>query len=331
MTILKVEYLAALNNSKANSSRVRTLTGGKEMKVGFIGLGNMGQPMARNLVRAGHELIVYNRTRSRAEELQKEGVQVADSPADVAYNVEALITMLADDRAVEEVIFGQSTSRGKKTPTVLESLRHDGVHISMSTISVRLSQRLAKAHAMAGQFYIAAPVFGRPEAASEARLWIVVAGPLDQIERYHPLFDAMGQGVFVVGEEQSAANIIKIAGNFVVASMIETLGEAFALVRKSGLEARRFLEIINALIKSPVYENYGRIIIEERYEPPGFKLKIGLKDMRLVLESADTTTTPMPLASLIHDHLLSAVARGQGEIDWSALARIAAENAGLGK
>lgn len=301
------------------------------MKVGFIGLGNMGQPMARNLIRAGHDLIVYNRTRRRAEELHVEGARVADSPADAARDAETLITMLADDHAVEEMVLGQSTSKAKETFTVLETLERGAAHISMSTISVGLSRRLAEAHAMAGQFYIAAPVFGRPEAAAGAKLWIVVAGPPDQIERCHSLFNAMGQGVFVAGKEPSVANIIKIAGNFVVASMIETLGEAFALVRKSGAEASQFLEIVNALFKSPVYENYGRIIIEERYEPPGFRLKIGLKDMRLVLQSADITTTPMPLASLIHNHLLSAAARGQGEIDWAALARIAAENAGLGK
>ncbi len=299
------------------------------MRLGFIGLGNMGQPMARNLIRAGHDLIVYNRTRSRAEEIHAEGASVADSPADAARDVEALITMLADDHAVEEVVLGQSKT--KETPTVLEALGHEAIHISMSTISAGLSQRLAEAHAMAGQFYIAAPVFGRPDAAAGAKLWIVAAGPHDQIERCRSLFNAMGQGVFVVGNEPSLANTIKIAGNFVVASMIETLGEAFALVRKSGAEASQFLEIINALFKSPVYENYGRIIIEERYEPPGFKLKIGLKDMRLVLQSADTTATPMPLASLIYNHLLSAAAHGQGDIDWAALARIAAENAGLRK
>jgi 3-hydroxyisobutyrate dehydrogenase-like beta-hydroxyacid dehydrogenase len=302
------------------------------MKVGFIGLGNMGQPMARNLLRAGYELAVYNRTRSRTEKLRIEGAYVADSPLDVALHAEVLITMLPDDHAVEEVIFGGSDVVGGEVRGALHVLGRGATHVSMSTISVRLSQRLAEMHSQAGQAYVAAPVFGRPQVATAAKLWIVAAGPPNQIERCRPLFDTMGQGVFVVGEEVGAANVVKLAGNFMIASMIETLGEAFALVRKSGVEAKQFLEIINGVVfKSLIYENYGIRITEERYEPAEFKLRLGLKDMRLVLEAAESVSAPMPLVSLIRDHFVSAIARGQGEIDWLGLARVSAENAGLGE
>jgi len=300
------------------------------MKVGFIGLGSMGQGIARSLLRAGHQVMVYNRTRSKAEELLTDNARVADTPKDAARGVEALVTMLSDDGAVEEIVFGGGERAQGEVDGILSALGRGAMHISMSTISVALSRRLAEAHRAAGQFYIAAPVFGRPEAAAAAKLWIVAGGPPEQIERFRPLFDAMGRGVSVIGDEQAAANVVKVAGNFMIASMIEALGEAFALVRKAGIEADGFLDVINdALFNSPVYENYGRVIAEERYEPAGFKLRLGLKDVQLVLKAAEEAAAPMPLASLIHDHLLSALARGRGEIDWAALARVSAENAGL--
>jgi 3-hydroxyisobutyrate dehydrogenase-like beta-hydroxyacid dehydrogenase len=299
------------------------------MKVGFIGLGNMGRAMARNIARAGHELTVYNRTRSRAEELRQDGAHVADSPYDTALNADVVITMLANDEAVEEIVFGGGGTQGEGMRGVIHGLRQGALHVSMSTISVSLSKRLADAHLRAGQSYIAAPVFGRPEAAVAAKLWVMVSGPQEEIRRCRPLLDSMGQGVFTVGEEPWLANVVKLAGNFIVASMLEALGEALTLVRKSGVDANRFLEIINALFQSPVYKNYGSIMVEERYEPAGFKTKLGFKDMRLVIEAAEDTATPMPLASLIRDHLLSAIARGRGDIDWAGLARVIAENAGL--
>lgn len=299
------------------------------MKVGFIGLGNMGRAMARNMIRAGHELTVYNRTRSRAEELGRDGALVADSPCGAVINAEVLITMLANDEAVEEVIFGVGEIADRGTPGVIYTLGKEAVHISMSTISAALSRRLAEAHAKKGQTYIAAPVFGRPEAAEAAKLWVVVSGAADQIERCRPLFNSIGQGVFAVGEDPWLANVVKLAGNFLIASMLEALGESFALVRKSGMSANQFLEIIIALFQLPVYRNYGSIIVEGRYKPAGFKTKLGLKDLCLVLEAAEDMTTPMPLASLVPDHLLSAIARGQGEIDWAALARVIAQNSGL--
>jgi 3-hydroxyisobutyrate dehydrogenase-like beta-hydroxyacid dehydrogenase len=292
------------------------------MKIGFIGLGSMGLPMATNLLKAGHQLVAYNRTRERAESLAKQGARVAASPREAATDVEVLITMLADDAAVEAVMFGDQGA--------IVGLARGAVHVSMSTIGHAFSRRLASEHSARGQKYVAAPVFGRPDAAQAAKLWIVAAGPTDAIERCRPLFDAMGQGVEVVAEDPPVANVVKLAGNFVLASAIEALGEAFALVRKHGVEPKRFLDIANGrLIRSPVYENYGNLIAGERYQPPGFKLRHGLKDVRLTLAAGEEVTTPLPLASLLRDHYLMAMARGWSDLDWAALAKLSAMNAGL--
>jgi 3-hydroxyisobutyrate dehydrogenase-like beta-hydroxyacid dehydrogenase len=292
------------------------------MKVGFIGLGSMGLPMAANLIQAGHELTVYNRTRERADSLAKQGARVAGSPREVAAGVEVLITMLADDAAVESVIFGDQGA--------LLGLARGAVHVSMSTIGHLLSRRLDSEHAARGQKYLAAPVFGRPDAAEAAKLWIVAAGPVGAIERCRPLLEAMGQGVEVVGDEPPLANVVKLAGNFLLASAIEAMGEALALVRRYGVEPKRFLEIANGrLIRSPVYENYGNLIVSQRYQPAGFKLRHGLKDIRLALAAGDDVSTPLPIASVIRDQYLTAMARGWDDLDWAALAKLAAANAGL--
>jgi 3-hydroxyisobutyrate dehydrogenase-like beta-hydroxyacid dehydrogenase len=281
----------------------------------------MGQPMARNLLKAGHEVIVFNRTRRRAEELQADGARVAESPAD-ASRVEIVFSMLADDAAVEEVVF---TERG-----MLTALPPGGLHVSASTISTALAKRLAKAHGDNGQKYISAPVFGRPDAAAAARLIVVAAGPAGSIDRARPLLEAVGQKVFVAGSEAWMANALKLAGNFAIAAMLETLAEALALMRKTQIDPRLFLEIVNGgLFRSPVYENYGNIIADQRFEPAAFKLRLGLKDIRLVLAAADDFGTPMPLAGLLHDQLLRGVERGYAEIDWAGIARVVAEDAGL--
>ncbi len=293
------------------------------MRVGFLGLGNMGQPIARNLIKARHEVIAYNRTRSRAEQLGSHGVRVASSPAE-ASEAEVVMTMLADDRAVEEVVFGENGVQSKLPP--------EGIHVSLGTISTELSKRLAKAHEARGQFFVAAPVFGRPEAAEAAKLVVVAAGPSRAVERCRPLLEAIGRKLFVIGTEPWGANLVKLTGNFVIASMLETLGEAFALVRKAGLEPRQFLEIVNgSLFQSPIYENYGNIMAKEEYEPAGFKLRLGLKDVRLALAAAEELSVPLPIASILRDHLLAAIARGYGELDWAGLAKVAAEDAGIKK
>jgi len=292
------------------------------MKVGFIGLGSMGSGMSRNLLKAGHELVVYNRTQSAAEELGRLGAKVADSPSNVAAGVEALITMLADDRAVQDVIFEPGRA--------IESLPAGAVHISMSTISVDLSRRLAKSHAERQQHYVAAPVFGRPDAAAAGKLFIVSAGPAAQIERCRNLFEAMSQKIFMTSEDAPAANLIKLSGNFLITTMIESLAEAFALVRKSGVDPQKFLEVLTqSLFSAPVYKTYGGMIAADKFEPVGFKLPLGFKDNRLVLAAAEEAAVPMPMASLVHDRFVAALALGLANADWSAVARVAYNDAGL--
>jgi 3-hydroxyisobutyrate dehydrogenase-like beta-hydroxyacid dehydrogenase len=291
------------------------------MDVGFIGLGQMGSGIALNLVKAGHRVLVYNRTRAKADALASQGAEVAESLAD-ACRRPAVITMLADDSAVEAAFFGDGNG--------LSALGRGAVHISMSTISVALSDRLAAAHRKAGQIYVAAPVFGRPDAAAAAKLFVVTAGPEGTLAGCRPLFDAIGQRTFVVGDNPSSANLVKLSGNFLLAAMIECLGEAFALTRKGGIEPHAYLEILtNTLFSAPAYKTYGTMIANQQYEPAGFKMSLGLKDVRLALAAADALATPMPVASLVHDHFLAGVAQGKGDSDWSALARLAATNAGL--
>ncbi len=293
------------------------------MKVGFIGIGNMGLPMARNLLRAGHSLNVHNRTPGRAELLAGDGAAIVSSPAEAARDAEVVVTMLSDDQAVRSVVFDHS---------VLEAMPPGAIHLGMSTIGVACSRQLAEAHAAAGQGYVAGPVFGRPDAAVAARLWVVAAGAAPSIEACRPLMDAMGRAVSVVGADPWLANVVKVTGNMLIASTIEALGEAFALQRKWGVEPRDFLEVVNgALFNSPLYANYGGLIADEKYEPAGFRLRLGLKDARLVLEAAEEVSVPLPLASLLRDHLLTAIANGKGDMDWAALAQLAAEKAGLGK
>jgi len=291
------------------------------MDVGFIGLGQMGQAMARNLLKGGHRLTVYNRSRGKAEALAGDGAKVAYSPGD-ACREPVVITMLADDTAVEAAMLGE---RGG-----LSALGKDAVHVSMSTISVALSDRLTETHRAAGQGYVAAPVFGRPEAAAAAKLFIVAAGAPSAIATCQPLFDAMGQRTFAVGEKPSAASLVKLSGNFLLASMIECLGEAAALTRKGGIDPHVYFDIITStLFSAPAYKTYGALIADQRYEPAGFSMALGLKDVRLVLNAADALAVPMPAASLVRDHFLAGLAQGEGASDWSALARLSARNAGL--
>jgi 3-hydroxyisobutyrate dehydrogenase-like beta-hydroxyacid dehydrogenase len=276
--------------------------------------------MATNLLKAGHPLIVWNRTPGKAEPLAALGAQVATDPAELA-RTGLIITMLSDDDAVADLMF----RRG-----LLAALPPDAIHVSMSTISVALSDRLAEAHDKARQRYVAAPVFGRPEAAAAGKLFIVVAGGQTTIDHCKPLFDAMGQKTFVTGDRPSMANVVKLSGNFMIASMLESLGETVALVRKSGIDPHRYLDILTgSLFSAPVYRTYGALIADNKYQPAGFTMSLALKDMRLALAAADARMVPMPAASLVRDYLVSGVAQGQGDIDWSGLASICAREAGL--
>lgn len=292
------------------------------MKVAFIGLGNMGRHMAHHVLRAGHEVTVWNRTLAKAEEHRARGARVAKSPAEAAKEAEAVITMLADDAAVESAVLHPGG--------VTETLPPHATHVSMSTISVGLSKKLAEEHGRRGHKYIAAPVFGRPEAAEAAKLFVVAAGDQPVIAQLQPLLEAMGQRVFVMGDKPEMANVVKLSGNFLIASVIESLGEAVALTRKYGIDPHQYVDFLtNSLFAAPVYKTYGGLIADEKYRPAGFKMRLGLKDVKLALAAAEAADAPLPLASMIRDHMLTAIARGMEDTDWSATARLAAENAGL--
>ena len=290
------------------------------MKLAFLGLGRMGSGMARNLLRAGHEVTVYNRTREKAAELARDGARAAVSPGEACRGCEAAITMLADDPAVQEVVSGENG---------MASALGRATHISSSTISTALARQLALRHAELGQGFVSAPVFGRPEAAGAGKLIVVAAGRPELVEGLRPVFDVIGRQTFVAGAEPWQANAVKVCGNFMLGSMLEAFAEAFATMRKAAVDPHLFLDTMSTLFGSPVYASYGRLIADERFEPAGFALKLGLKDARLVLATAEECASPMPLASLIHDHLLAALAQGQADLDWSSMARVAARNAGL--
>jgi 3-hydroxyisobutyrate dehydrogenase-like beta-hydroxyacid dehydrogenase len=290
------------------------------MKLGFIGLGRMGAGMASNLVKAGHEVTVYNRSAEKTRALVEQGAHVAARVADASKG-DAVISMLADDDAVESVAFGDAG--------VVASLGRNAVHVSMSTISVAFSERLAAAHAKAGQRYVAAPVFGRPDAAAAAKLFIVVAGAPEAVQVCAPIFETLGQKTFHIGDRPEAANLVKLSGNFLIAAAIESLGEAIVLVSKGGVDKHEYLEILTStLFTAPVYRNYGALIADAKFEPAGFAAPLGQKDIRLTLAAAEALRVPMPLASLLRDRFLALLAQGGDKLDWSAIASLAAKDAG---
>jgi len=291
------------------------------MKVGFIGLGRMGTAMATNLIRAGHAVAVYNRTASKAQALIDQGARLAPRVSDACQD-DAVITMLANDDAVEDVVFGLNG--------VLRNLNQHTVHLSMSTISVALSEKLADAHATAGHPFVAAPVFGRPDMAAKAKLFIIAAGEPENIEPCMPLLNAMGQRTIRIGESPPTANLVKLSGNFLTASVLEALSEAMALIRKAGVDPHEYFELLTStLFAGPVFTNYGGLIANQQYQPAGFAAPLGEKDIRLALAAAETLRVPMPLASVVHDRLQTVIARGGDKLDWSALGQLAANDAGL--
>jgi 3-hydroxyisobutyrate dehydrogenase-like beta-hydroxyacid dehydrogenase len=291
------------------------------MNIGFIGIGRMAVGMVQNLLKAGHQVQVYNRTRDKAAALASDGAKVMDSIEATCAN-ELVISMLADDRALEQIVFGPVD--------FLNAMPADGIHVSMETISEAMGRRLSEAHMSTGREYISAPVFGRPDSAAAGKLFVVAAGAASAIERCQPAFDVMGQRTFVVGSEPVAANVVKITGNFMIASVIETLSEGFALSRKYDIDPAQLLEVLtNTLFSVPVYKNYGAMIAEERYEPAGFKLNLGLKDISLALEAADAKGVTMPIANVVRDQFLTGIKRGYQDLDWGALGRVAADDAGF--
>lgn len=289
------------------------------MDVGFIGLGNMGAGMAANLIEAGHDVTVYNRSPAKVNALARHGARPARSVAE-ACRGPVVMTMLADDDAVAGVAFGDDG--------IIASAPRGAVHISSSTISVALAQRLTDAHADAGQVFVSAPVFGRPEAAAAAKLFVVTAGPQGAVTDVLPLFEAIGQRVFVVSDRPEAANLVKLSGNFLIGSVIESLGEAMALVDKGGVDKHQYLEVLTStLFSAPVYQTYGTLIADGQFEPAGFAAPLGQKDIRLVLAAAEDLRVPLPIASLLRDRFLTLLAYGGENLDWSAVGSLAARDA----
>lgn len=290
------------------------------MRIGFIGLGNMGSGMAANLLSAGHDVVAFNRSPDKAAALTERGATAVPTVA-AACDAEVVVTMLADDDAVEAVTLGAGG--------IVESLSEDAVHVSASTISVALAERLTAAHADAAQAFVSAPVFGRPEAAVAAKLFIVAAGPADRITALQPVFDALGQRTFVVSGDPKIANLVKLSGNFLIASVIESLGEAMALVGKAGVDKRDFLELLTStLFDAPAYRVYGGLLADEQFEPAGFAAHLGLKDARLMLAAGEQLEVPLPIASLIRDRFLTLLAGGGRDLDWAALGAVATWEAG---
>ena len=291
-------------------------------KIGFIGLGNMGQYMARNLLKAGFELRIYNRNPSRAEPLVAQGAQQVFHPSEVVEPGGIVVTMVANNDALENVVLGEDG--------FLDRLGSDGIHLAMSTISPATARKLANLHAKHGSLYGAAPVFGRPEAAAAQQWWICVSGAQVAKERVHPVLQVLGQGISDFGEEPAAANVVKLTGNFLIAAALEAMAEALTFAEKNGIDRSQVIEMFGQTsFACPIYQNYGKAIAHKRYTPAGFYLSLGLKDVNLVLQTANEVEMPMPLASLLHDRLLASVAKGRADMDWSALALSVSEDAGI--
>ncbi|WP_394543948.1 NAD(P)-dependent oxidoreductase [Azorhizophilus paspali] len=292
------------------------------MKVGFIGLGRMGSGMAANLLKAGHTVTVHNRTQERAEALVQAGAGLATDVAHACRDADTVFSMLANDEAVREVVFGEGG--------VLAALPEGAVHVSSSTISVALAGELQSAHGEAGQGYVSAPVFGRPDAAAAGKLFVVAAGADDAVAKVAPLLEAIGQKTFGVSATPQAANLVKLSGNFLIASVIESLGEAMALAEKGGIDRHQYLDILTStLFGAPIYKTYGTLIAERKFQPAGFAAPLGQKDIRLVLAAAEALQVPLPLASLLRDRFLSLLAHGGEELDWSAIGDLPGRDAGL--
>jgi 3-hydroxyisobutyrate dehydrogenase-like beta-hydroxyacid dehydrogenase len=274
--------------------------------------------MVANMLKGGHQVRVWNRSPERAEALAAAGAQVVASPAE-AFAGDAVFSMLADDAALRAVI----------DASLLEHAPRGLIHVNMATISVALAEELAHAHASRGLHYVAAPVLGRPDVAAAGKLTIVAAGPAEAIDRVQPVLDVIGQKTWRIGSLPQQANVMKLAANFMIASAVETLGEAASLLTGHGVGVQDFLDVITSgAFPGPVYQSYGKMIAEQRYEPALFKARLGLKDVRLALAAADAVSVPMPVASVARDSLIDAIAHGDGEKDFAVLGQVSARRAG---
>jgi len=291
-------------------------------KITVIGIGNMGGGIAANLIRAGFDVTLYNRTQRKLAPLLAIGGRAANSIAEACAEADIAVTMLADDGAEGAVSFGADG--------LVAHLPKDALHVSHSTIGAATARQLAEAHEKAGQHFLSAPVFGRPEAAAAAKLYILTGGKAELVERAKPLFDAIGQRVFPMSDRPEAANIAKLAGNMLIATVIESLGEVLALAGKAGIDRAAYLDMLTStLFSAPVYKTYGGMIVERTFEPAGFAAPLGLKDIKLALAAADELRVPLPIASLLRDRFLTLLAQGTDDLDWSAIGGLAAKDAGL--
>ena len=294
-------------------------------EIGFVGLGQMGTAMAANLASAGGRVIAYVRRPEQQGKLAALGLKPTTNIADL-FDCEVVISMLPDDDAVREIVFGREEIG---LGGLAQGLRPGAVHLSMSTISTTAASELASEHAINGQGYVAAPVFGNPDAAKARQLYIVAAGAAADVERCRPLFDSLGQQTFVVGIDPAQANLIKLLGNVMTATTLEMLGEVIAVIRKRGLDPAPFIDILtNTMFGGRAHKTYGAKILAERYAP-GFRLPLALKDVRLALAEADSAGVPMPSVDVVHERMITAIGRGYADLDWTALGLIAAEEAGL--
>lgn len=290
------------------------------MRIGFIGLGRMGSAMAANLIKAGHEVTVFNRSPGKRAALVELGAREATTVA-AACRDEVVVTMLADDRALSEVAFAKGG--------ILGSLPGGAIHLSMSTISVALAETMAERHALAGQRFVTAPVFGRPDAAAAAKLFIITAGDPSAVAVCKPLFDALGQKTLPIGKEPAWANLVKLSGNFLLAATIEALGEAIALVGKAGIDRQAYVDVLTStLFTAPAYKTYGTLIAKSQFHPAGFAAPLGYKDIRLALAAAENLGAPLPLGCLLHDRFMRLLNQGDGNLDWAAIGGLATQDAG---
>lgn len=289
------------------------------MDIGFIGLGNMGSAMALNALKAGHTVRVWNRSRNATREVADHGATVVDTP-DEAFAGDAVFSMLADDAALRAVLIdGGVIGRAGKGV----------VHVNMATISVAFCEELVALHREHGVAYVAAPVLGRPDVAAAGKLNIVAAGDESAIDRVQPVFDVIGQKTWRVGTAPQHANVFKLAANFMLASAIETTSEAASLMTGHGIDPHAFLDVItNTLFPGPVYQGYGRMIADQRFEPALFKAKLGLKDVRLALAAGEAVNVALPVGSVVRDNLIEVIAQGDGDKDFAVLGKVAARRAG---
>jgi len=292
-------------------------------KIGFIGLGNMGLPMAKNLIAAGYHLQVYNRSIDKTTALDQGAITLCATPSEAAQGVEIVVTMLSDDETLKHA------TRAKNG--LLATLPKNALHISMSTIAPETAEQLHQLHQEAGNHYLAAPVFGRPEAAAAKLLWVCTSGDPKLKDAARPVLEAVGQGVIDFGETVAGANVVKVAGNFMILAAMEMMAEAYTMAEKNGLDRNQVADFFSSTIfNAPIFKNYGKLIASKQYEPVGFKASLGYKDARLAFKLSQTSETPMPMATVVHNRLLTAVAKGLGDRDWvEGVSRGVTDDAGL--